>query len=413
MINTEHSQTNQPLFPSVVLGVSIGSISGLFESTLVSLTGLNLSWTYIAYIFWFDVLVGAFLGFLGHLVIRSVTNRASILNRFNRDNVLIGTVVLITVTVQIAIFLFSVWQSRSISGLRAISVWVFITLLLICGFGYLLQLKRKNENFQSIVPFMTAVFLLQAFYYGGFHLNTAFLAQTAILTRIIVNASIAIILLASFLIFQWLLKRLWGKRSPLFQRINRTAGVLAPISFMISLFLFFGVQSKFTYNSKPNVNPPAAETKKASNETRPNIILISIDTLRVDRLGYYGYKRPITPNIDRLAKEGTLFKHAVSQSPWTLPSHASIMTSLYPSQHGATQVNSKLGEDFTTLAELLHDASYETAAFTGGGWISSSFGLDQGFDLFDDYSEHNLHLRYVPTASRLKLPLFKENICFG
>jgi arylsulfatase A-like enzyme len=413
MINKERAQTDTDLFQSVVLGLSVGSMSGLFESTLVSLTGLNLSWTFIAYIFWFDVLVGGLCGYLGYIIFRGITNWASILKSFKRDGVLIGTVVLTIVTLQIAIFLFSVWQSRSLSGLKTISVWLFITLFLLCSFVYLLRSEVRNENSQSTVTLMTALFLLQAFYYGGFYLNTAFLAQTAILTRIIVNASIAIILLASFLIFQWLLKRLWGKRSPLFQRINRTAGVLAPISFMISLFLFFGVQSKFTYSPKPNVNPPAAETKKVSKETHPNIILISIDTLRADRLGYNGYKRSITPNIDRLAREGTVFRCAVSQSPWTLPSHASIMTSLYPSQHGASQVTSKLDKNFVTLAELLRDASYETAAFTGGGWISPIFGLDQGFDFFDHYSEHNLHLRYIPTAARLKLPLFEEKICFS
>jgi arylsulfatase A-like enzyme len=413
MINTEHSQTNQLLYPSVVLGLSIGSMSGLFESALVSLTGLNLSWTYIAYLFWFDVLVGGLYGYLGYIIFRSITNRTSILKRFKRDAILIGTVVLITVTVQIAIFLFSVWQSMSLAGLKTISAWIFITLLLLCSFSKLLRLKGEKEYLQSMVPLLTGLFLLQAFFYGGFYLNTSFLAQTSILTRIIVNASIAIILLSLFLIFQWMLKRFsWGK-SQIFTHIYRTAVWMVPISFMVSLFLFFGVQVRFAYNPKSNVNPAAVETKKGSTETRPNVILISIDTLRADRLGYNGYKRSITPNIDRLAREGTVFKYAVSQSPWTLPSHASIMTSLYPSQHGASQVTSKLDKNFVTLAEQLRDASYETAAFAGGGWISPSFGLDQGFDFFDPYAEHNLHLRYVPTAARLKFPLFEEKVCFS
>jgi arylsulfatase A-like enzyme len=217
----------------------------------------------------------------------------------------------------------------------------------------------------------------------------------------------------SFLIFQWPLKRLRWEGAHLFQSIKKGAGVLIPIAFLASLLIFFGVQFKFTYSPKPNVKPTAVETKKASKETRPNIILISIDTLRADRLGYNRYKRSITPNIDRLAKEGTVFKNTISQSPWTLPSHASIMTSLYPSQHGASQVTSRLDKNFVTLAEHLRDASYETAAFAGGGWISQSFGLDQGFDFFDPYAEHNLHLRYVPTPVRLKVPLFEEKVCFS
>lgn len=413
MINKEQAQNNTYLFSSIVLGLSIGSMSGLFESALVSLTGLNLSWTFIAYIFWFDVLVGGLCGYVGYVIFKGINNRAYILNRFNRDNVLTGTVVIITVTVQIAIFLFSVWQSRSLPGLRAISVWVFITLLLLCSFFYLLRSKDEKEYSRSIVTQMTALFLLQVFYYGGFYLNTAFLAQIAIFTNIIINASIAIILLSSFFIFRWQLKRLRQKRSSFFQSIYKFARVLVPVGFLISLLLFFGVQYRFAHSPKLNVNTSAVEPPETLYENRPNVILISIDTLRADRLGYNGYKRSITPNIDRLAREGTVFKCAISQSPWTLPSHASIMTSLYPSLHGASQVTSKLDKNFVTLAELLRDASYETAAFAGGGWISPSFGLDQGFDFFDHYAEHNLHLRYVPTAARLKVPLFQEKICFS
>ena len=68
---------------------------------------------------------------------------------------------------------------------------------------------------------------------------------------------------------------------------------------------------------------------------KPNLVLIGIDTLRRDHLGCYGYHRATSPNIDRLADEGVLFEDAASQSPWTLPSFATVFTSLYPTQHGA------------------------------------------------------------------------------
>ena len=68
---------------------------------------------------------------------------------------------------------------------------------------------------------------------------------------------------------------------------------------------------------------------------RPNVLLITIDTLRADRLGCYGAERPTSPNLDRLAREGLVFDRAYSQAPWTLPAMASVMTSLHPTRHGA------------------------------------------------------------------------------
>ena len=117
----------------------------------------------------------------------------------------------------------------------------------------------------------------------------------------------------------------------------------------------------------------------------PNgIILISLDTLRADHLGCYGYQRDTSPSIDAFAKKNIVFENAVVQSPWTLPSHVSIMTSLYPISHGVYRDSPMLAEGNVTLAELLQEAGYQTAAFTDGGWMGKEFGLQQGFDLFDD-----------------------------
>lgn len=114
---------------------------------------------------------------------------------------------------------------------------------------------------------------------------------------------------------------------------------------------------------------------------RPNIILISIDTLRADHLGYAGYERATSPHIDRLAREGVVFSHAIASSNWTLPSHASMLTGLHPARHHAVQFAfAPLRPDRETVAESLWDIGYETGAFTGGGFVT--FGLDQGFDRF-------------------------------
>jgi len=122
---------------------------------------------------------------------------------------------------------------------------------------------------------------------------------------------------------------------------------------------------------------------------RPNLLLISLDTLRADHLGAYGYSRPVSPNIDRLAANGgVLFERAVSQAPWTTPSHMSLFTSLFPSVHAVdspTSIHQRmLGEDRRTLAELLHGAGYATGAFTGSGSISALYGFWRGFEVYDE-----------------------------
>lgn len=124
---------------------------------------------------------------------------------------------------------------------------------------------------------------------------------------------------------------------------------------------------------------------KPKKQRRPNIILISIDTLRSDHLGCYGHQWDISPNIDKLATRGVLFRNALAQSPWTLPSHMSILTSLYPSVHMAnSKENNRLSEERVCLAEILKKAGYRTAAFVDGGWLNHKFGYSQGFDIYDD-----------------------------
>lgn len=119
-----------------------------------------------------------------------------------------------------------------------------------------------------------------------------------------------------------------------------------------------------------------------------NVILISIDTLRADHLSVYGYRRPTTPHLEEFAEDGIVFENAYHTGGGTLPSHLSILTSLYPITHGVTTKNAKpLHDDWTTLSETLSDAGYATAAFVDGGWMRAKFGFDQGFDVFEDEAD--------------------------
>jgi arylsulfatase A-like enzyme/cytochrome c-type biogenesis protein CcmH/NrfG len=118
---------------------------------------------------------------------------------------------------------------------------------------------------------------------------------------------------------------------------------------------------------------------------RPNVVLVTIDTLRADRLGCYGYSKVQTPNLDKLAHRGTLFENAVAQSPLTPPSHASMFTGLYPPAHKVRDTGGFiLQPETTTLAEVLQQHGWETAAFVGSAVLSSRFGFAQGFGVYDD-----------------------------
>ena len=121
---------------------------------------------------------------------------------------------------------------------------------------------------------------------------------------------------------------------------------------------------------------------------RKNVILISLDTVRADHLGFMGHERATSPNLDRLAARGVYFTQCISQAPWTTPAHFSILTGLYPSTHGGNQPfqaqSRRVPRGLSTLGAILGRAGYVPVAFTGRGSISASFGFDQGFDFYNE-----------------------------
>ena len=112
---------------------------------------------------------------------------------------------------------------------------------------------------------------------------------------------------------------------------------------------------------------------------RPDILLVTIDTLRADSLEPYGATDTLTPNIARLAGEGVIYNAATTPMPLTRPAHASILTGLYPDQHGVLTNHQILPEGVATLAETLRDTGYQTAGFTGIRFLNQKSGLAQGF----------------------------------
>ena len=116
-----------------------------------------------------------------------------------------------------------------------------------------------------------------------------------------------------------------------------------------------------------------------------NVLFLVVDTLRADHLGMYGYEVPTSPALDALAARGVVFERMYSQAPWTKPSVASILTSLYPPQHRVLKEGTKnqLSRSLTTMVEVLSDAGYRTAAVSENPHVQANTGFDQGFDRFE------------------------------
>jgi hypothetical protein len=155
--------------------------------------------------------------------------------------------------------------------------------------------------------------------------------------------------------------------------------------------------------------PPAPGT--------PDVFLVSLDTTRADRLSTYGYERDTSPNLTRFAEDARLYRWARSPAAWTLPGHASMMTGLFPRSHGAhlaggfvggesidgrRNVAFPLAAEHTTMAEVLRDRGYRTAAFVGNfSYLYRDYGLAQGFGLYDDAPGVLLRIR-PPAVSAIR-----------
>lgn len=145
----------------------------------------------------------------------------------------------------------------------------------------------------------------------------------------------------------------------------------------VSLVMFFCIGAMFA---------PPSLLSSMKDRIKPNVVLITVDTLRADRLSCYGSPSPKTPNIDGLSGRGVLFSRAFAHTSTTLPSHANILLGTTPNYHGVHEnLNFIVSQDLWTLAEHLKSHGYSTGAFVGAYALDSRFGLSQGFDIYDDH----------------------------
>jgi len=140
--------------------------------------------------------------------------------------------------------------------------------------------------------------------------------------------------------------------------------------------------------------PPGAEA--------PNVLLLILDTVRAKSMSLYGYERPTTPNLSRLGRESIVFDNAFATSSWSLPSHASILTGLWPHEQGGSYVH-PIRRDARSVAEVFRDHGYATGGFTANvGFAGHQTGLARGFDHFEDFPRSLAQILLAPTFSQIQ-----------
>ena len=169
----------------------------------------------------------------------------------------------------------------------------------------------------------------------------------------------------------------------------KVAAALVPVILVTAFLISPDPPAKAEDSADPTAEELSARPAPAGG---PDVVLVSIDTLRADRLGVYGRSPSITPEMDRVAGEGVVFSRALAAAPWTVPSMASVLTGLPTIRHragrplgsGMSLLRTPLDPALTTLAERFAAAGYRTRAIAGNGMVSADMGLAQGFDVFEN-----------------------------
>ena len=152
--------------------------------------------------------------------------------------------------------------------------------------------------------------------------------------------------------------------------------------------------------------------RQPAQPTRPNVLVVLVDTLRADALGCYGALPSLTPSVDALARRGVVFEQAISQAAWTSPSVASVFTGLYPRSHGVigerfdgppmddgTPGSMFLADPLTTLAETASESGVTTVAVSGNPLVSRGLNFSQGFETFVEFSWNRMHSDWIPAET--------------
>jgi arylsulfatase A-like enzyme len=174
---------------------------------------------------------------------------------------------------------------------------------------------------------------------------------------------------------------------------------LLAASVIVVVFLSTFVEIRWPRSADPRPRGSADDIARLGERADLNVLFIVVDTLRADRLGSYGYARDTSPVLDRLAASGVRFAHQLSQSSWTKCSMASMWTGMNPARTGITRYDDVIPDQARLPAEILSEAGFRTVGIYRNGWVSPTFGFDQGFDVYTRPAP-----RPVPATVRIDNP---------
>jgi hypothetical protein len=249
---------------------------------------------------------------------------------------------------------------------------VFLVVMLTAGLFYRRlspwprrAVRREREGGAALATLLTAI----AGLYAGLFVN-AWLPGVRSWQSLLGNAAVLLGCLALLLVLFRLLRKV-----KLPQRTLLPAAIAVEALAAIAL-----ANWGFYLETSP---PPAGEQPRG-----PNVLLITVDTLRADHLSAYGYRRIRTPGIDRLAAEGVLIAGHYAATSWTLPTLTSLHTGIHPDVHGQIAADLRLDDGLTTMAEVFREGGYLTAGFVTNAYLLPQLGLHRGFDVYVHAGDH-------------------------
>jgi len=380
---------------SAVLGGQYGLVTGLAmavaEITWTGLASIRPPLIFLLYLGFCNIIIAGIIGAVVGIFIKLERNRQS-------SAILFGSVIVFVIY-----GIHAINQFGYLPGLRGhVARKIFISALWCLSCLTVGLIAKRMRLFLVTGPgdlrFAMVSLLLSFGFIGFFFINKVYLPDLISTTSLVANTAF----LGGFLLIFALLYGLFFRKNVPVERRNWPGITILLLLLLVSVpVAIAGPVSRIEQQPLVRFHP----TKKQTTTDSTPVVLIVVDTLRADHVSAYGYNRKTTPNIDRLARDSVLYRHTISTSPTTLPSHASLFTGLLPSEHGAHFVRrhqqglnrdtsdrvphmmpaSPLPHSATTLAEVLSNQGYSCGAIVGNcAYLWRGFQLDQGFHYYDD-----------------------------
>lgn len=299
-------------------------------------------------------------------------------------------------------------QSRFLSNLLLVPFYFLLPILILIKH----RKARLNREIKKLILFIGVFFVVVCISANNTKLVPS-LPKEKLELAVIVLIVVGLLAIFNYKIISKSLSNL----SPKTSRLKNDRIIRLAFNFSITVILLSIILSICGFlweNQKTTIHYKHIESKAL---TDTNVILIVIDALRADHLGCYEYKRPTSPHMDALAKEGFLFKNCYTQASWTKPSTASLLTSLYPPVHQAIYHGSALPDEAVTFAEILKEQGYLTYGYVANPNLKTIFNFDQGFDFYDDYLMRDKLYYAAMRNFQSNFPFFKKitgkTFCFS